>query len=115
MNFNVDVSIPVFTVLIQGLLSFFSPCVLPLVPLYIGYLAGGMTERDENGQVIYPRRKVFFHTICFVVGISSAFFLLGLGFTALGQFFKNYGTWVARIGGMIMVMFGLYQLTVYML
>ena len=69
-----------------------------------------MTERDENGQVIYPRKKVFFHTVCFVVGISFAFFLLGLGFTALGQFFKNYGTWVARIGGIIMVMFGLYQL-----
>lgn len=113
MNLTLDVSVPALTVFLQGLLSFFSPCVLPLVPLYIGYLAGGMMERNEAGEIVYPRKKVFLHTVFFVVGISFAFFLLGLGFTALGQFFKDYGTWIARIGGIIMVMFGLYQLGLF--
>lgn len=46
MGFSVEVGIPAITVFIQGLLSFFSPCVLPLVPLYIGYLAGGTRTVD---------------------------------------------------------------------
>lgn len=45
MGFSLETSIPVLTVFVQGLLSFFSPCVLPLIPLYVGYLAGGEDER----------------------------------------------------------------------
>ena len=87
MNFNLDISVPMLTVLIQGLLSFFSPCVFPLVPLYIGYFSGGAKTLDEDGTVHYPRGRVLLHTAFFVLGISAAFFLLGFGFTAPGQFF----------------------------
>ena len=52
MNFDLDISVPVLTVLAQGLLSFFSPCVFPLVPLYIGYFSGGAKKVDEGGTVI---------------------------------------------------------------
>lgn len=45
MGFSIDVSVPAFTVFFQGLLSFFSPCVLPLIPLYVGYLSGGTATR----------------------------------------------------------------------
>ena len=44
MGFSLDISVPVLTVFFQGLISFFSPCVLPLIPLYIGYLSGGERE-----------------------------------------------------------------------
>ena len=71
----------IITVFIQGLLSFFSPCILPLVPLYFGYLAGGMYQVDEDGKMTYPRKKVMLHTICFILGIGFAFVLLGLGMT----------------------------------
>ena len=83
MNFDLEISIPVLTVLIQGLLSFFSPCVFPLVPLYIGYFSGGVKKVDEDGTVHYPQGRVLLHTVSFVLGISAAFFLLGFGFTAL--------------------------------
>ena len=48
MGFSMDISVPVLTVFLQGLLSFFSPCVLPLLPLYIGYLSGGTARRGED-------------------------------------------------------------------
>ena len=82
MNLNIETGIPFITVFIQGLLSFFSPCILPLVPLYISYLAGGMYRTDENGNVSYPRKRVLIHTLFFILGIGFAFVLLGLGFLA---------------------------------
>lgn len=110
MGFTVETGISAVTVFLQGALSFFSPCVLPLIPLYISYLAGGAAEVDENGVRRYPRGKVFCNTVFFVVGISFAFFLLGFGLTALGSFFRNYQVWFARISGVIIILFGLYQL-----
>ncbi|ADL05859.1 cytochrome c biogenesis protein CcdA [Lacrimispora saccharolytica] len=113
MGFSIDVSIPVLTVFLQGVISFFSPCVLPLIPLYIGYLSGGTGVRGEDGRIYYKRSKVMLHTLCFVLGVSFAFFLLGLGFSALGSFFKSNQLLFARIGGILVVLFGLYQLGVF--
>ena len=113
MGLTLETSVPVLTVLIQGLLSFFSPCVLPLVPLYVGYLAGGAKTVDDQGNICYPRGRVLVNTIFFVVGVSFAFFLLGFGFTALGTFFTRNQTWFARISGIIMILFGLYQFGVF--
>lgn len=110
MGFSLGTGVPVITVFIQGLLSFFSPCVLPLVPLYISYLAGGARTVDENGRVTYPRKRVMVNTLFFVLGISFTFFVLGFGFSALGTFFSNNRSLFARVSGIIMVLFGLYQL-----
>ena len=109
MGFDLETSVPAITVFIQGVLSFFSPCVLPLVPLYVSYLAGGTGVVDENGNIRYPKGKVLLNTVFFVLGISFAFFLLGFGFTALGRFFSDYQTWFARVSGIIMILFGIYQ------
>ena len=113
MNLTVETSVPVITVFLQGLLSFFSPCVLPLVPLYVSYLAGGAQKVDEDGNVHYPRKKILVNTLFFVIGISFTFFLLGFGFTALGRFFTDNRAWFARISGIIMILFGLYQLGLF--
>lgn len=110
MGFTVQTGISAITVFLQGALSFLSPCVLPLIPLYISYLAGGAAEVDENGIRRYPRGRVFCNTCFFVIGISFAFFLLGFGLTALGSFFRTYQVWFARISGLIIILFGLYQL-----
>lgn len=88
-GFSLDISIPVLTVFLQGVFSFFSPCVLPLIPLYMGYLSGGTGELGEDGRIHYERRKVMIHTVCFVVGVSFAFFILGLGASALGSFLQK--------------------------
>lgn len=110
MGLTLQAGVPAFTVLLQGLLSFFSPCVLPLVPLYLGYLAGGAKTIDEQGVVRYKRSRVALNTLFFIVGISFAFFLLGFGFTTLGRFFSGNQILFARISGILIILFGLLQL-----
>ena len=109
MGFSLETSVPALTVFIQGLLSFFSPCVLPLIPLYVGYLAGG-AAKEGDGTIEYPRKKVLVNTLFFVVGVSFAFFLLGFGFTALGQFFTGNQRVFSVVAGIVMAAFGLYML-----
>lgn len=113
MGFSLDVSVPVLTVFLQGLVSFFSPCVLPLLPIYIGYLSGGTGVRGEDGRMYYKRSKVMINTLFFVLGVSFAFFALGLGVSALGSFFKGNQILLARIGGILIILFGLYQLGIF--
>ncbi|MDD2956629.1 MAG: cytochrome c biogenesis protein CcdA [Oscillospiraceae bacterium] len=113
MGFSIDAAVPALTVFLQGILSFFSPCVLPLIPLYMGYLSGGAKTTDESGAVHYRRSTVLLNTFFFVLGVSFAFFLLGLGFSAIGQFFSRWQSLFSRIGGAVVVLFGLYQLGVF--
>lgn len=113
MGLNITDSVPVITVLLQGFLSFFSPCVLPLLPLYIGYLSGGTGEETPEGEITYNREKVLINTICFVIGIGFSFFLLGLGMRAIGRFFGGNQILFARVGGILIIIFGLYQLGVF--
>jgi len=97
-------------VFLEGVISFFSPCVIPLIPVYMSYLAGNAKKVDENGVITYERKKVFLHTFFFVLGISFAFFILGMTFSALGQFFNSHKYLFTRIGGILIIVFGLFQL-----
>lgn len=99
-------------VFLEGFLSFFSPCVLPLIPVYISYLAGNGKKVGSNGTIIYERKIVLLNTLFFVLGISSVFFLLGLSFSALGTFFNQNKVLFSRIGGIIIIVMGLIQLDV---
>lgn len=110
MGFTIDVGVSAATVFAQGLLSFFSPCVLPLLPLYLGYLSGDAAQTDSEGG---KRGRVFFNTLCFVLGVSFAIFLLGMGLSLVGSFFGANRILFARIGGAVMILFGLYQLGVF--
>lgn len=102
-------SVNFLMVFLEGVLSFFSPCVIPLLPVYISYLAGGAKKTD--GDIIhYDRGRVFFHTLCFVLGISLAFFVLGMSFSALGSFMNEHRTLFARIGGILIILLGLIQM-----
>lgn len=109
MNFNLDMSIPMLTVFLQGVLSFTSPCILPLIPLYLGYLSGGINQEDGS----YNKKKLIINTIFFTLGISLSFFIMGLGVSALKEFFASYGDIISKIGGVIMILFGLYQLGIF--
>ena len=97
----------ILTVFLQGALSFFSPCVLPVVPLYLGYLAAGAGTQSGRS------RRILINTFFFVLGIGFAFFLLGLGFSAVGRFFSGNRALFARIGGILVILLGLYQLGVF--
>ena len=120
MGFTIETGISAITVFVQGLLSFFSPCVLPLVPLYLGYLSGGLnfglngTEKEEAGaSAATAKIKLFVRVLFFTLGISGAFFVLGLGASAAGSFFGEHRMLLARIGGVLIILFGLYQLGVF--
>ena len=113
MEFTLDISISAISVFLQGILSFFSPCVLPLIPLYMGYLSGGTMKQDENGNITFKRSKVIENTFFFILGISFAFILLGFGAAALGNLLSQYQTLIVKLGGFIILLLGLYQLGVF--
>ncbi len=76
-------------VFLEGVLSFFSPCVLPILPIYLGFLAGQSEEEDLSDDILRRKllsRKVM-NILFFGLGISLSFFVLGLAFTSAGQFF----------------------------
>ncbi len=102
--------IQVFAIFLEGIISFFSPCVIPLIPLYMGYLATNAKEVDENGNVTYKKKVVIIYTLFFILGISMSFFILGLSFTGLGMFFKDNRKIFLEIGGILIVILGLFQL-----
>lgn len=83
-----------------------------MIPLYMAYLAGNAREVDGDGNISYKRSTVLFHTVCFVLGVSVSFFVLGLGFSALGSLVKENRDMIARIGGIIIILLGLSQLGV---
>ena len=97
-------------IFLEGLISFFSPCVIPLIPLYMGYLATNAKETDEKGNIIYKKKIVIIYTLFFILGISMSFFILGLSFTGLGIFFKDNRKIFLEIGGILIVILGLFQL-----
>ncbi len=109
-GFDLSVSVSLATVFVQGLLSFFSPCVLPLLPLYLGYLSGSMGD-NQGAQTSWVKTLV--NTLFFVIGISAAFFLLALGLTALGQALHQYQKIIIQVGGILIIVFGLFQLGVF--
>ncbi len=106
-------SVSFILVFLEGILSFFSPCVIPLIPVYMGYLAGNGKRINKEGLIVYDRKKVFIHTLFFTLGISFAFFILGMSFTTLGSFFGGNKLLFTRIGGILIVIFGLFQLGIF--
>jgi cytochrome c-type biogenesis protein len=92
---------------VGGLLSFLSPCVLPLVPSYLGFVTG-LTFDEMSGR----RRIAMVHAALFVLGFTVIFLLFGASATALGRVLKYYEEWIQRVGGALIVLFGLYCLGV---
>lgn len=97
-----------------GLLSFLSPCVLPLIPSYASFITGmsldELTSRDTSRTGV--RRAVLVHGGLFILGFSAVFIALGASATFVGAAFQYYSGWIEKIGGAILVVFGLYLLGV---
>jgi len=90
---------------LAGLLSFLSPCVLPLIPSYVGFLTGLTLEELEA-----RRGTAFLHGLWFVAGFSLVFIVLGVTASALGVWLLHSQVWIGRIGGAVVILFGLYLL-----
>ena len=97
--------ISLITIFVAGLLSFLSPCVLPLVPPYLTYLAGvSINEIQENKKDI--RAKVLLNALCFVAGFSIIFVALGAGASAIGDMLRQYQNILAIVAGCIIIIMG---------
>lgn len=93
---------------LAGLASFLSPCVLALVPAYIGYLGGRSVTAE--GQVVGNRWMTFSHGVAFVIGFSLVFILLGAAASAIGALLFDLRVWLSRIGGVVVIIFGLHTM-----
>jgi cytochrome c-type biogenesis protein len=98
---SVSYSIALFT----GLLSFFSPCILPLLPVYFGYLTGEAATNINNPKI---KRRLIINAVGFVLGISLLNVLLGFGAKAFTKVLIDYGDVLRIIGGILMIAFGFY-------
>ena len=106
------VEVGIFIAFTAGILSFLSPCVLPLVPSYLALVTGMSLEDLQEGV---NRKATFIHSLLFVLGFSAIFIVLGASASFLGQFFKQYELWIARIGGLIIIVLGLHLAGVFKL
>ncbi len=93
--------------LLAGLLSFFSPCILPLIPAYFVFISG-FTLDELTGCDSGIRRKVVLSTIAYVLGFSSVFILMGASASYLGSFIQTYSTPIRIIGGVLIMFLGLH-------
>ena len=107
-----EVEIGIAIAFTAGVFSFLSPCVLPLVPSYLTFVTGMSLEDLQEGV---NRKATFIHSLLFVIGFSSIFILLGASASFLGQFFRAYQDWIARIGGLIIIILGMHLAGVFKL
>ncbi len=92
---------------VAGLISFLSPCVLPLVPGYVSLISGAGVEelKSTEGRLL---RKVMLNSAAFILGFSIVFITLGALSTEVGQFLAQYKSLLARIAGVVIILFGLH-------
>lgn len=97
---------------IAGFLSFFTPCILPMVPFYLCYMAGiSMSElRDDAGLAPGAQRRLILSSIFFAAGVTTIFVLLGMGATAVGRAFADWMDWLKWVAAAILTLFGLHFL-----
>lgn len=102
-------NIGIITAFTAGAISFLSPCVLPLVPAYVSYIAGNVTETQGLSRRGRNRLPTIFLSLCFVLGFSTIFIALGASATALSRLLLAYRYEANIIGGGIIILFGVFM------
>ena len=97
---------------LAGLLSFLSPCILPMVPFYLSYMAGLSVRELRDGDTIAPgaRGRLVVQALAFAIGVTTIFVLLGLGATALGRSFAQWKEPLSWVAAAVLILFGLHFL-----
>ncbi|MFC0274489.1 cytochrome c biogenesis CcdA family protein [Metabacillus herbersteinensis] len=96
-----------------GLLAFLSPCCLPLYPSFISYITG-LSISELNGEKNrLHRRKILLHSIFFSIGFSVIYYILGFSFSGIGSIFRDYQDLIRMLGGIFIVLMGLFMLEVF--
>jgi cytochrome c-type biogenesis protein len=102
-------SVSVIGAFIAGLLSFLSPCVLPLIPSYITYITGlSFADLQAEHPSHKVRQQTLIHSLLFIVGFTSVFVLLGASASFMGDFLHDHRTAIRRIGGLLIMVFGVH-------
>lgn len=100
-----------FVALAAGIVSFLSPCVLPIVPPYLAYMSGvSVSDLSDGAQ---GRNKALMPALFFVLGLSTVFLLLGFTASAIGTLFLSYQTWFNTIAGILVMIFGAHFIGIY--
>ncbi len=106
--------VSVLVVFTAGLFSFLSPCVLPLIPSYLSFLSGVSLEEMRSGTLQGNiRRQVFLNSLFFIFGFSIVFISLGASASYLGSLFVGYRTFIRTLGGILIILVGLYLIGVF--
>lgn len=101
---------------IAGLLTFLAPCTLPLVPAYLGFISGVSVKDLEDPEIAQrAQRKIFLNGLFFTLGFSLVFIVFGTLAGLVGQELVPYRIWLTRIGGVLVILFGLFMLGVFKL
>ncbi|MBU7592801.1 cytochrome c biogenesis CcdA family protein [Metabacillus halosaccharovorans] len=96
-----------------GLLAFVSPCCLPLYPSFVSYITGmSLSELKEEKSNLH-KRKILLHSIFFSIGFSIIYYILGFSFSGIGSFFMNYQDLIRMLGGIFIVLMGLFMLEIF--
>src|SRR6185312_16583442 len=101
-------SVGISAAVLAGILSFLSPCVLPLFPSYLSFITGMSVDRLTSEVDAGARTRVLLHSLAFILGFSVVFVSLGASFSAAGQFLLDYRDWIRIAGGVLIIVFGLY-------
>ena len=104
-----------FYVVLAGLLSFLSPCVLPVVPGYLCFLAGTSLDKIATGEDASKERNVFYFALSFVFGFSTVFILLGASATLLSGLIYEYLEILRVVGGIVIIIFGIHFMQIIQL
>ena len=104
-----------FYVVLAGLLSFLSPCVLPIVPGYLCFLAGTSLDKIASGEDASKERNVFYFALSFVFGFSTVFILLGASATLLSGLIYEYLDILRVVGGIVIIIFGIHFMQIIQL
>ena len=94
--------------LIAGVLSFFSPCILPLIPAYFSFISGYSLEELTAAKTMALRNRIIYSTILFILGFSTVFILLGASASLLGGLMSRYKDVIRIVGGVVIILFGLH-------
>ena len=112
-----DLTVSVQAAMVAGIISFLSPCVLPLVPSYLCFITGASLDElaEQNGEANHQQRSALLAALMFVLGFSTVFVILGASASVVGQLLREYLGVLSQIAGVFIILMGLHFLGVFKL
>jgi cytochrome c-type biogenesis protein len=98
--------VSIFTAFLAGIVSFVSPCVLPIYPAFLSYITGMTVNQLKDDKAMFNRKAVF-HTAFFLIGFSIIYIAIGFASSFVGSFFYDYKSLIRIIGGVLIILFGM--------